>query len=73
MQSTSVTWKFSHRLWPRLSRIAMGCALALLVGSLAGQAQMPSGYPNKPIRLLVPYGAGGVGDTTMRLLANALT
>jgi len=39
----------------------------------AGNAQGPSGYPNKPIRLMVPYGAGGVGDQTMRLLANKVS
>jgi tripartite-type tricarboxylate transporter receptor subunit TctC len=36
-------------------------------------AQAQLGYPNKPIRLVVPYGAGGVGDQTMRLLANKMT
>ena len=31
-----------------------------------------SGYPNKPVRIIVPYGAGGIADTTMRILAEKL-
>jgi tripartite-type tricarboxylate transporter receptor subunit TctC len=31
------------------------------------------GFPTRPIRILVPYGAGGVGDLTMRILAQKLT
>ena len=30
------------------------------------------GYPNRPVHILVPYGPGGVADTTMRLLAQKL-
>ena len=30
------------------------------------------GYPNRPVRILVPYGPGGVADTTVRLLAQKL-
>jgi len=31
------------------------------------------GYPNRPVRIIVPYGPGGVADTTMRIIADKLT
>jgi tripartite-type tricarboxylate transporter receptor subunit TctC len=73
MGSNSVTPKLGRHAWRGWPRIALGCWLALLVDPSVGLAQTPSGYPNKPVRLLVPYGAGGVGDQTMRLLANSLS
>ena len=72
-----------HSIWlrRRLDRASLcrwfgllaGCAVLFLAFAPAGNAQSPSGYPNKPIRLMVPYGAGGVGDQTMRLLANKVS
>ena len=72
MYSNSSGWNVRASL-RRSIPILISCALALLAFSSVGKAQNPSGYPNKPIRLLVPYGAGGVGDQTMRLLANKLS
>ena len=37
-----------------------------------GLAQAQSGYPNRPVRVIVPYGPGGVADTTTRILAQKL-
>jgi tripartite-type tricarboxylate transporter receptor subunit TctC len=58
--------------WRAFLGIMSTCALLLAHPSVAG-AQAPAGYPSKPIRLLVPYGAGGVGDQTMRLLASQVS
>jgi tripartite-type tricarboxylate transporter receptor subunit TctC len=58
--------------WHAYLGIMSTCAL-LLIHPGAARAQAPAGYPSKPIRLLVPYGAGGVGDQTMRLLANQVS
>jgi tripartite-type tricarboxylate transporter receptor subunit TctC len=38
----------------------------------AAQAQSASGYPDKPIRILVPYSPGGFNDTLGRLYARRL-
>jgi tripartite-type tricarboxylate transporter receptor subunit TctC len=49
--------------------VALACAVIPNNGvHAAGEA-----YPNKPVRILVPYGAGGAGDLTVRLLANKLS
>jgi tripartite-type tricarboxylate transporter receptor subunit TctC len=59
---------------PKLSRRAFVQA----VTGAAALAGIPGGagadnYPTKPVRIFVPYGPGGVGDLTMRLLARKLS
>jgi tripartite-type tricarboxylate transporter receptor subunit TctC len=56
--------------------LRQGLAVALtglsLAAICAGDAQAAADYPTKPVRVFVPYGPGGVGDLTMRLLADKL-
>jgi tripartite-type tricarboxylate transporter receptor subunit TctC len=49
-------------------------AILVLVCTVAAGDCVAAGedYPRRPVRILVPYGAGGVGDLTIRLLANKL-
>ena len=47
--------------------IFLACAPFFTVTALA-----EPGYPNRPVRIMVPYGPGGVADVTMRMLAQKL-
>ena len=53
----------------RLATVALGAALLTTIhGARAEEA-----YPNRPIRLIVPYGAGGASDVMARYFAQKLT
>jgi tripartite-type tricarboxylate transporter receptor subunit TctC len=47
-------------------------ALCALIASM-GVSQAQTRYPEKPVRIIVPYGAGGVADVTTRLVAQKLS
>lgn len=48
----------------------LGSALALGVGLIAGTAMAE--YPERPINMIIPYGAGGATDISARTIAEAL-
>jgi tripartite-type tricarboxylate transporter receptor subunit TctC len=52
-----------------LTALALG--LASIFASIPANAQAP--YPNRPIRIVIPFGPGGFADITVRLLAQKLT
>jgi tripartite-type tricarboxylate transporter receptor subunit TctC len=47
--------------------------LALAFVSGAAQAQAQAGYPNRPIRIIVPLTTGGSNDVMARIIADRLT
>src|ERR1700761_5646493 len=55
--------------------ILQGAAIiaALLTLFAFGPAAAEPGYPTHAVRIIVPYGAGGIADTTMRMIADKLT
>jgi tripartite-type tricarboxylate transporter receptor subunit TctC len=58
----------------RFLRAAVVLSLAAIVSTFAhDHARSESTFPAKPIQIFIPYGAGGVADLTMRLLAQKLT
>lgn len=61
---------FHHgsRAWPAGRRALLGVAAASLV-LLGGKAVMAAeAYPSKPVKVIVPFAAGGGGDTLARLM-----
>ena len=56
----------------RAARAGAALAIAGLALAACSQAESAGNYPTKPVRIFVPYGPGGVGDLTMRVLAQRL-
>ena len=56
----------------RRSRIALAGPMAAAGLALAGAASAQSSYPERPITLIVPWGAGGGTDAVGRVMASLL-
>jgi tripartite-type tricarboxylate transporter receptor subunit TctC len=61
-----------------LSRRALLLTSALLsagvlTGLMPGRAEAQSDYPTQPVRIVVPFGPGGIADTSLRIVAEKLT
>lgn len=60
--------RFAKSIAPQLRAICV----ALVAASLASAEARAQAYPNKPVRIIVPFGPGGVADVTTRLVADKL-
>jgi len=55
-----------------MHRNSLQLAVFLVLAALAASVSAQS-YPNRPVRLLVPFGPGGVGDITARAIAQKMS
>ena len=51
----------------------LGCILALVLTALGAPTAHAQNYPNRPIRVLVPFAAGGAVDTLARIVGQKLS
>src|SRR5262245_3476385 len=54
-------------------RLRFPIAIALLLVAAPGFAQQAAKWPDRPVKLVVPVGAGGAADTLARNLSNGFT
>jgi len=68
-----VTIRRPGRIWSRRAALGLACtgaaAAALRAGSAFGAEPVPTGFPQRPLTLVVPFSAGGPVDVLGRLLA----
>jgi len=55
-----------YSAYPRKLALAAAFALASMTGAVA------QGYPDRPVRLIVPFGAGSASDSIARIVADGL-
>jgi len=55
-----------------MTRRTLLVAVAAFVTTLATPVLAQADYPNKPIKFIVPYAAGGLPDTVARIVAQRL-
>ena len=55
----------------RLYTLLTSCAIVIQMVALAGHAQAQD-FPNRPLRLIVPFGTGGATDSSARAIADRL-
>ena len=71
MKATHKTPALTRRHWMAQAGgwLLAGSALAAAPGLAAAQ----DGFPSKPVRIVVPYGAGGSNDMMARVFAERLS
>jgi tripartite-type tricarboxylate transporter receptor subunit TctC len=60
----------AHHIIPAIS-LALVTLVMLVASQFRALAEVT--YPNRPVRIVVPLAAGGVGDTTARIIAEKLS
>src|SRR6478736_6303329 len=60
----------TNGIFPASRRCAVLAVAALMIAPLSGAK---AAWPEKPIKIVLPFGAGGVADVTSRIMADKLS
>ena len=71
VRSVASEWQQHEENTMKIRRTAL--ALLVMAAGMPAQAQRESGYPTRPIRIIVPLAAGGAIDTIARSMSTQLT
>lgn len=63
----------STRLFDLTRRGALLAVPVALIAGLAPMTQAQAKWPEKPVKIILPFGAGGVADVTARIMADKLS
>lgn len=58
---------------PSRRSLLLGGAAGALLAAAGGAPVHAQSYPGRSVRIIVPYGAGGIADVTMRMVAQKLS
>lgn len=64
--------KLERRLAAACRRAMAAVAFILAIVEVASPARAQADYPNRPVQIIIAYGAGTIGDVSMRILAEKL-
>lgn len=56
----------------KIVRRSMGAVLLLAAGAVLAPLAAAQSYPQRPVRIIVPFGAGGANDVVVRIVATPL-
>jgi tripartite-type tricarboxylate transporter receptor subunit TctC len=63
----------TKHLFDRARRAVLLALPAVLLLAIAPTSQAQAKWPEKPVKIILPFGAGGVADVTARILADKLS
>src|SRR5690606_25532244 len=66
------SWRYAMSIRARVRALFIIALTSISVAAPQAAAAAQANYPDKPIRLIIPFGAGGITDVAGRLIGQYL-